>query len=67
MITNKHMIVGSRPYGKAKIFQYLGPLLANQNSIHEEIKYTVKVGNNFFFQYKHFVFSTYLKQFEKFV
>ena len=32
------MKIGSNSYEKVKTFKYLGSLLANLNSIHEEIK-----------------------------
>ena len=46
MMTNEHMTVGSNSYEKVETFKYLGSLLTNQNSIHEEIKYTLKAGNS---------------------
>ena len=33
-------------YENAKTLKYLGSLLINKNSIHEEIKYRLKVGNS---------------------
>ena len=38
MIANEHFKIGSNYYEKVKTFKYLGSLLTNQNSIHEEIK-----------------------------
>ena len=36
MVANEHIGVDSS-YGKVKTFKYVGSLLTNQNSIHEEI------------------------------
>ena len=38
IIANAHINLGSNSYEKVKTFKYLGSLLKNQNSIHEEIK-----------------------------
>ena len=38
MIANELIVVCNNPYENMKIFKYLGSLLTNQNSIHEEIK-----------------------------
>ena len=38
MMANEYIAVDSYLYEKVKTFKYLGSLLANQNSIHEEIK-----------------------------
>ena len=37
MLANAHVNIGSNSYEKVKIFKYLGSLLTNHNSIHEEI------------------------------
>ena len=37
MIANEHIKIASNSYEKVKTFKYLGSLLKNQNSIHEEI------------------------------
>ena len=37
-MANKHIALGSNSYEITKTFKYLGSLLTNQNSIHEEIK-----------------------------
>ena len=42
MIKNEHIRIGSSSYEKVKIFKYLGSLLADQNSIQEEIKCRLK-------------------------
>ena len=41
MMANEHIVVGNS-YEKVKTFKYLGSLLANQNSIHEETKCRLK-------------------------
>ena len=38
MMANDLMTVGSISYEEVKTFKYIGSLLKNQNSIHEEIK-----------------------------
>jgi hypothetical protein len=43
MVANEHVTVGSKPYEKGEIFQYLGSLFKNLNFIYEEIKYRFKV------------------------
>jgi hypothetical protein len=45
MMANEHITVGSNSYEKEKTYKYLGPLLINQNYIHEEIKCRLTVGN----------------------
>jgi hypothetical protein len=45
MIANEHVRIGSNSYEKVKIFKYLGSLVTNQNSIHEEIKCRLKAEN----------------------
>ena len=45
--------MGSNSYEIVKTFKYLGPLVTNQNSIQEEIKYILKAGNHVIIQYKH--------------
>ena len=45
IIANAHVKIGSNSYKKVKTFKYLGSLLTNQNSIQEEIKCRLKVGN----------------------
>ena len=41
MLVNAHITIGSNSYEKVKTFKYLGSLLPNQNSIHEELKCNV--------------------------
>ena len=36
-------------YEKTKTFKYLGSLLKNQNSIHEEIKRRIRAGNSWYY------------------
>jgi hypothetical protein len=45
MMENEHISICSNSYEKVKSSKYLGSLLTNQNSIHEEIKCTLKAGN----------------------
>ena len=49
MIANPHIKIGSNSYEKMKTFKYLGSLLTNQNSIHEEIKCRLKAGNSCYY------------------
>ena len=37
-MANEHIKIGSNQYEYMETFKYLGPLLTNQNSIHEEMK-----------------------------
>ena len=52
MIANEHIRIGTNSYEKVKSFKYLGSLVPNQNSIHEEIKSSLKAGNSCI-QFKH--------------
>ena len=45
IMVNVHIAEVSNSYEKVKTFKYLGSLLTNQNSIHEEIKCILKAGN----------------------
>ena len=49
MIANAHIAVGSNLHEKVTTFKYLGFLLTNQNSIHEEIKNRVKAENSYYY------------------
>ena len=49
MIANAHIKIGRNSYEKVKTFKYLGSLLKNQNSIHEEIKCRLKAGNSCYY------------------
>ena len=49
MIANEHIKIDSNSYEKVKTFKYLGSLLANQNSIQEEIKCRLKAGNSCYY------------------
>ena len=51
----------SNSYEKVKTLKYLGSLLTNQNSIHDEMKCRLKAGNScLLFGPNAFVFSTWL-------
>ena len=41
--------IGSNSYEKVKTFKYLGFILTNQNSIHEEIKCRLKAENSCYY------------------
>ena len=58
MMANELITVGSNSYEKVKAVKYLVSLLANQNSIHEEVKYRLNGGINTF---KYHVSCTYGK------
>ena len=49
MIVNEHITIGSNSFVKVKTFKYLGSLLTNQNSIQEEIKCRLKIGNTCYY------------------
>jgi hypothetical protein len=49
VIANEHIKVGSNSYEKVKIFKYLGSLLRNKKTIHEEIKCGLKIGNSCYY------------------
>ena len=46
MVANEHVRICSNSYEKVKAFKYLGSLVKNKISIHEEIKYRFKAGNS---------------------
>ena len=46
MMENEHITVGTNYCEKVKTFKYLGSLLTNENSVHEEIKFKLKAGNS---------------------
>ena len=48
VIANAHIKIGSNSYEKVETFKYLGSLLANQNSIQEEIKCRLKAVDSLF-------------------
>ena len=52
VIENAHIKMGSTSYEKVKKNKYLGSLLANQNSIHEEIKCSFKAGNSCYYLFQ---------------
>jgi hypothetical protein len=60
MVANEHIVSASNSYEKVKTFKYLDSLLANQNSIHQEIKCILKAGNLLLFSPNTFVFSNSL-------
>ena len=62
IILNEHIGVGSNSYEKLKTFKYLGVLLANHNSIQDEIKCTPKAGNSCYYSVEtHLSSRLYLK------
>ena len=52
MMANEHLTLCSNAYEKMKNFKYLGSLLKNQNSIHEEMKCRLKPGNSCYYSFK---------------
>jgi hypothetical protein len=48
-MANEHITVDSYSYEKWKSFKYLGSVLANQNSVKEEIKCRLKAGNSCYY------------------
>ena len=48
MEANENARIGSNSYEKVKNFKYLGFLVTNQNSIHEEIKCRLKAGSSYY-------------------
>ena len=51
MRAKEHIVVGSKSYEKVKTFKYMGSLLTNKNSIHDQIKdieCRFKAANSFF-------------------
>ena len=55
------IMVGSKSYEKVKSFKYFDSLLTNKNSIHEEIKCSLKKEIHIVIQSKHFHDSKNLK------
>ena len=49
METNELIRIGNNSYEKMKTVKYLGSLVTNQNSIEEEIKCRLKVGNSCYY------------------
>jgi hypothetical protein len=49
MNANEHFRIGSNSYGKVKTFKYLDPLLTNEYSIHEEIKFRLEARNSCYY------------------
>ena len=49
LIANEHIRIGSNSYEKVKTLKYLGPLMTNQISIHEEIKHRPQAGNSSYY------------------
>ena len=45
MANEYYIMAGSNSYENVKTFKYLGSLLINKKSIHEEIKYRLKAGH----------------------
>jgi hypothetical protein len=56
----EYITVGSNSYEKAKTFKYLGSLLTNQNSVHEEINYILKAGNSYYYSVQTLLYSLLL-------
>jgi hypothetical protein len=56
-MTYEHITVGSNSYEKVKIFKYLVSLLTKPNSIHEEIKHTLKAENSCYYSNQTLIFS----------
>ena len=54
MIVNAHIKIDSNSYEKVKTFKYL---LTNQNSIQEEIKHRLKVGNSCYYSVQTLLYS----------
>ena len=48
-VANEHIRIGNHSYDNVKTFKYLGSLLINQNSIHEEIKCRLKARNSCYY------------------
>ena len=46
IMANEHIVVDSNPYVKIETIRYADSLLANQNSIHEEIICRLQTGNS---------------------
>ena len=49
MMANEHIRISSNSYKNVKTIKYLGSLLTNQNSIHEELKCRLKAGNSCYY------------------
>ena len=63
VIANEHIKIGSNQYEKVKTFKYLGSLLTNQNSVHDEIKYVdLNMEINATMQPKHFCFHDFSRR-----
>ena len=54
--------IGSNSYEKVKTFKYLGSLVTNQNSIHEEIKCRLKAGNSCYYSVQTLLSSRFLSK-----
>ena len=57
MMVSEPIIVGGNSYEKVKTFKYLGSLLTNQNSIHEEIKFKIRAENSCYYSVQTVFFS----------
>ena len=52
LFLHEHIGIGSNSYEKLKTFKYLGSLLTNQNSLHEDIKCRLKAGNSCYYSFQ---------------
>jgi hypothetical protein len=59
---NEHITIGSNSCEKVKTLKYLGSLLANKNSILEEIKCRLKAGNSCYYSVPRFLSSRLLSK-----
>ena len=55
-MANDHTTISGNSYEKIKSFRYLGYLLTNQNSIHEEIKCILKAENSCYYSVQTLLF-----------
>ena len=65
LIANEQITAGSNSYEKVKTFKYLDSFLANQYSIHEEIKCIFKAGNSCYYSVQTLLFSRLLSTLRK--
>ena len=52
MLASEHIRISSNSYEKVKTFKYLGSLVNNQNSIHEQINCRLKAGNSCYYSFQ---------------
>jgi hypothetical protein len=58
------MKINNRTFGRVEDFKYLGTTLTNQNSIQEEIKSRLKLGNACYLSVQKFLSSSCCPKFE---